>query len=389
MRKTSSSSTTTENPIITNPEAALSYWSAEAAEKKRQSRSKIQNLEVSRGEKISVDQPSEGNPSRDLEAETNNIPSSRLSTVRVEKAKDAHEITIADNKITFGRYAIVVAGVIAIFIASYVTYRQESTQVLVVPSQISQCSDYEELYSFAPVYSDDYSLFHASGFTSANEGFNEAYLVLSSTYNITGNSQKFSFAQSSSGCKMSQPFVNYSMNGNRDNSLYMTFYGKYDGNISTGSTYCVSSGYENSADGMPRWNGTDYDFELICHVYNPGGQPQTVNEYLDISVNCSGKNPNIELIAHVAKSGNSIYASCSASICGTPLLYYSTGNTIQPTGIYQCTVPNSRLSSLSSAFANSLVANNGLLIITMCSIAIYALGLRGFIDYAWNGGKLS
>jgi hypothetical protein len=114
-----------------------------------------------------------------------------------------------------------------------------------------------------------------------------------------------------------------------------------------------------------------------------------VNEYLDISVNCSGKNPNIELIAHVDKSGNSIYASCSASICGMPLLYYSTSNTIQPTGIYQCTVPNSRLTALSSAFANSLVTSRGLLIITMCSTAIYMLGFQGFVDYAWTGGKLS
>jgi hypothetical protein len=129
-------SLTTENPIITNPESALSYWSAEAADK-RQSRSKIQNLELSQSGSISVDQPTPLNPSRDLEAENNNTPPSSSLTAPVEKAKNAHRIAIADKKLNVGRYAIVIAGLIAVFVASYVNKSRINTSAGCTESVIS------------------------------------------------------------------------------------------------------------------------------------------------------------------------------------------------------------------------------------------------------------
>jgi hypothetical protein len=86
--------------------------------------------------------------------------------------------------------------------------------------------------------------------------------------------------------------------------------------------------------------------------------------------------------------GTTISASCVANIYGALIPYFSVSKSVQPSGVYECTIDNSVVSSLSTSLSFCLSAYTGFIQIAAAFVILLHLG-PDIIIYLLDGGRLT
>lgn len=323
--------------------------------------------------------------------------SRRLSVIAHPKTTPKLQATLS---VKLALYVCVGIGSFGIFLLSYFLYRGQSQTVLVDGSQLAQCSTSEQIYSSPPMrqgaevfvqaYDANSNLFKVFNFYAEWTACDAGYIgsEVSEVF-VPAVAQMCSYLRWDHYCPnyphmdyYSYPFgVDLTVDG-KTSQISQTRSGVTEV-IDTDDAFIV-----NRTDTNPCFN-------LVCSQgpqYNSsGGMLPAPNWKTLVNTNCAVGDPHqnfLEVIGVINVRPNGVSATCSAVICGQVIQVYQISQTVQPSGVYRCTIDNSVANSISSSFSNTLVGYNLLTLLCMTLFVSLSLGCFGMIKFIRRGGEI-
>jgi hypothetical protein len=269
-----------------------------------------------------------------------------------------------------------------IFAASYLSYIKLDTDLIVLQNQRHQCSMSEQAFSFAKKAQLNYYIAGGIDTGTSNLGNQQYWLFANFTACSLSDTKPFNFIPAQSQCQGYGDYSEFKVSQKKtiSTSLVADPMGPRAGDIYTNDYMYCGEGYIPN----PIWEAeADPCFTITCTLNNQEveGFDRSYNQPSTVDCANAVTGDDLYLTSILRVSDDSVYASCSASICGTTLTYFQTSSTIQPLGVYTCTIPADMFTTLSLAFANALTAIQFVGMLTKSSILMYTLGLQDVVGY--------
>lgn len=308
----------------------------------------------------------------------------------VAHPKSAPKIVMTSNsKLIF--LSLIFVFSVTVFGLSVALYSSQSQTVLVSGDRLSQCSSYEQIYTFTAMSqaseifvrafdssSSTLKYFNFYAQWSACDAGYMASEAKSQVFASDGVAEMASFVPwdvLSASAYAYQPFAAYSAlstDGTATQSrtgatatYYDLYYGFEEGEANSCLSLTCGQGYYGST--VPYW-------------------------YTLVTANCSDTanvlGDLVEVTASIRTNENGVSASCTATVCGQVISVYQVSKSVQPSNIYQCVIKNSLENALSSAFSNTLVAYSFITQTLVIAILVSFLGVSGLYTYLRKGGEV-
>mmetsp|Transcript_4102 Transcript_4102/g.5773 ORF Transcript_4102/g.5773 Transcript_4102/m.5773 type:complete len:359 (+) Transcript_4102:1102-2178(+) len=333
------------------------------------------------------------------DTEANNIKDSetqKLTTtvkgIVLEKPQDVVKVAV-HRYMKYLIYFMTFGGAACIFGAMLFYYLSLSTNVLLTIDGLSECSSSSEIVSFPQLNQETY--FSPLLFVNGEE---VEQLYAYSYFSACGSSSSIIPTYTSADNSQYATLVGTFKNNAALESMQVFLVGNpYSGNIYASYEYS----YSNRSNDL---SGTDDAFS--DSVTNPSGCFQLtcklgIIPYFNSSSNSTNKGTPtsvlntgdtfqyMQIIGTMSISEQTISAQCSVSIYGQLVPYYSISKSVQPTGIYKCTVPEKVASAVGSAVALTMSTLNILTMVGILLLLWYGGGIEGAYHFLTKGGVFS
>ena len=325
--------------------------------------------------------------------------SRQTSSAKIVSEKPAEVLKVKVHPcLKYGVLGLIFSGVFGVFLGMFLYYKEKTTHVLVSANQLKQCSESSQIYAFpaldqtgflSPLLSDVGGNYAA---TQLYAFANFSTCALSYTtglpnFRSTGESQAYQTTQLSSSLQS----IAVGLAGNPYNRSI-----EYEVSYNDGKSWHI----QNSTGGWYEPFGDDYYestpthcFELLCDIslHPPWSSfgDSGFNLYPMPVVGNSSEAPYLEVIGTLTTQNRTVTAQCSVSLYGQLIPYFTISKSAQPSGVYECTIPENTASALSQALS---MATTSISVFTQFFIMILLLtgiGIKGTYEYLSKGGLLS